>query len=69
MLHVRVNCFVVRYCSISKRYINVCNSDVFSTVNMHLGNLKPCIVCIHGRRYVGFSECYVVSIKYDEPSP
>ena len=27
-----------------------------------------CVVCIIGRRYVGCSECYVVSNECDEPT-
>ena len=30
VLYVCVNCFVVRGCAVKRRYINVCNSDVFS---------------------------------------
>ena len=32
--YVRVNCFVVREYAVSRRYIHVCNSDVFSVVNV-----------------------------------
>ena len=69
VLYVRVNCFVVRRCAVSRRYIHVCNSDVFSTVNMYLDHLKFCILCINGRRYVCCSECYPVSNERDEPTP
>ena len=27
-------------------YIHICNSDVFSVVNIYLGNLKFCVVCV-----------------------
>ena len=57
---VHVNCFVVRGCAISRRYINVFNHDVFSVFNMYLGHLKFCVVCINGRRYVCCSECMSV---------
>ena len=30
VLYVRVSCFVVRGCAVSRRYINVCNCDLFS---------------------------------------
>ena len=30
VFYVRVNWFVVRGCAVSRRYITVCNSDVFS---------------------------------------
>ena len=48
VLYVRVNCCVVRRCVVSRRYINGCNSDVFSVVNMYLVHLKFCVVCIAG---------------------
>ena len=28
VLYVRVSCFVVRECAVSRRYINVCNCDM-----------------------------------------
>ena len=43
-------------CAVSRRYINVCNCDMFSVVNVYLDHLKFCVVCIDGRRYV-CSEC------------
>ena len=61
VLYVRVSCFVMRGCAFSMRYIDVCNFDVFSVVNVHLDHLKLCVVCINGRRYDCGSECYVVS--------
>ena len=51
-------------CVVSGRYIHVCNCDMFSVVNMYLGNLKFCVVCINGR-----SECNVVSNECNEPTP
>ena len=32
VVYVRVSCFVVRGCAVSRRYINVCNCDMFSVV-------------------------------------
>ena len=32
VLYIRVSCFVVRGCAVSRRYINVCNCDMFSVV-------------------------------------
>ena len=46
VLYVRVSCFVVRGCAVSRRYINVCNCDMFSVV--YLYHLKFCVVCIDG---------------------
>ena len=61
VLYVRVSCFVVRGCAVSRRYINVCNCDMFSVVNVYLDYLKFCVVCIDGRGYVCCSECNGVS--------
>ena len=36
VLYVRANYFVVRKCTVSRRYIHVCNSDVFSVVNNYV---------------------------------
>ena len=48
MWYVCITCFVVRGCAVSRRYINVCNSDVFSVVNMYLDHLKFYVVGING---------------------
>ena len=61
VFYVRVSCFVVRGCAVSRRYIHVCNCDMFGVVNVYLDYLKFCVVCIYGRRYVYCSECNVVS--------
>ena len=67
VLYVRVHCFVGLGCAISSKYVNVCNSDVFSVVNMYHDHLKFCIVFINGQSYVYCSEWYVVSNEGDEP--
>ena len=61
VLYVRVSCFVVRGCGVSRRYIDVCYCDMFSVVNVYLDHLKFCVVCINSQRYVCCSECDVVS--------
>ena len=68
VLYVRDNWFVVRGCAVSIRYINVCDSDVFSVGNLYPTLLKFCVVCINGRRYVCCSECYVFSNECDQPT-
>ena len=65
VLYVRVNCVVMRGCAVSRRYINVCDSDVFSVGNMYFDHLK---FNINGRRYICGSACYVVSNKYNDPT-
>ena len=68
VLYVCVSCFVWCGCAVSRRYINLCNSDMFSVVNVYLDHLKFCVVCIDGRRYVCCSECNVVSNECNEPT-
>ena len=68
MLYVRVSCFVVRGCAVSRRYIIFCNCDMFSVVNVYLDHLKFCVVYIDGRRHVYCSECNVVSNECNEPT-
>ena len=41
---------------------------MFSVVNVYLGNLKFCVMCINGRRYFCYSECNVVSNECNEPT-
>ena len=52
VLYVRVSCFVVRGCGVSRRYIDVCYCDMFSVVNVYRDHLKFYVVCINSRRYV-----------------
>ena len=49
VLYVRVSCFVVRGCGVSRRYIDVCYCDMFSVFNVCLDHLKLCVVCINSR--------------------
>ena len=46
VLYVRVSCFVVRGCGVSRRYIDVCYCDMFSVVNVYLDHLKF-YVCVY----------------------
>ena len=67
MLYVPVSGLVVRGCVVSRRYINVCNCDMFSVVYVYIDQLKFCVVCIDGRRYVCCSECNVVLMSVMSP--
>ena len=69
MGYARINCFVVRGCALSRRYIDVCKCVVLSSVNEYLDQLKFCVVCINGRRCVCCGECNGVSNECDEPTP
>ena len=44
VLYVRVSWFVVRGCTVSRRYIKVCNCGMFSVINVYLDHLKFCVV-------------------------
>ena len=68
VLYVRVNCFGLRGCAVSMRYINICDCDLFSVSNMYLDHFNFYVVCTNGRRYVCCSECYVVSNECDKPT-
>ena len=52
VLYVCVSCFVVCGCAVWRRYIIVCNRDMFSVVYVYHDHLNFCVVCIDGRRYV-----------------
>ena len=43
---VRISYFIVRGCAVSRRYINVCNCDMFIVVYVYLDHLKFCVACI-----------------------
>ena len=47
VLYVRVSCFAVRRCGVSRRYIDVCYCDMFSVVDVYIDHLKFCVVCIN----------------------
>ena len=66
VLYVCVSYYVVRGCAVLRRYTNVCNCDIFSVFNVYLDNLKLCVVCIDGRRYVCSRKCNVVSNECNE---
>ena len=45
VLYVCVSCFVVPVCAVSRRYIYVCNCDIFSVVNVYLDHLL-CVLMV-----------------------
>ena len=75
VLCVRVSSFLVRGCAVTRRYIHICNCDMFSVVKVYLDHLKFYAVCINGRivnkqfellEYV-FDSGYV-DLQYDQIS-
>ena len=52
VLYVCVSCFVVCGCAVSRRYINDCNCDMFSGVNMYLDHMKLCVSMVKGMSVV-----------------
>ena len=68
VFYVRVNCFVVCECAVSRRYIQVFYSNVFCVGDMYHDHLKFYALCINGRMYFCCGECYVVSNVCDHPT-
>ena len=54
VLYVRVHCFVVRRCVVSRRFINVYDCDVFSVGNMYLDFFSSilCVLMVEGMSVV-----------------
>ena len=50
VLYVCVSCFVVRGCTVSRRYTYVFYCDVFSVVNVYLDHL--CVLMVEGMSVV-----------------
>ena len=46
VLYVRVSCFVMRGCAVSRRYINVCNCDVFVVLLMCTLIIRSSVLCV-----------------------
>ena len=65
VFNVCVSCFIVSGCAVSQRYIDVCNCDMYSVVNVYLYHLKFCVMRINGQRYVCCGECHVFSNECD----
>ena len=55
VLYVRVSCFVVRVCGVSRRYIDVCYCDIFSVVKY---------IAHHHRRVIKLSFSIVLCIAF-----
>ena len=66
MLYVRVSCFVERRCAVWRMYINVCNCDTFSVVNVYLDYFKLCVVCL---MVEGMSVVVNMMLSIMSPSP
>ena len=64
VLYVRVSCFVVRGCGVSRRYIDVCYCDMFSVVTgilfiANISQIQNCIITIITRLII-CSECLLL---------
>ena len=60
--------FCSAWMSFPKRYINVCNCDMFSVVNVYLDHLSSvcCVVCLE--MYVCCCECNVIFNECYDPT-
>ena len=63
VLYVHVSCFVVRGCAVSRRYINVCNCDMFGVVNVYLDHLNFCVVY---PKYITSQQCMPIGCTRQE---
>ena len=54
VLYIRVSCFVVRGCAVSRRYINFCICDMFSVGNVYLDHVNSvlCVLMVEGMSVV-----------------
>ena len=52
VLYARVSCFIMRGCAVSRRYINVCNCDMPSDVNVYIDHMKFCVLLVEGMSVV-----------------
>ena len=68
VLFVNVNWSVVRGCDVSRRYIHVCNSDVFSVVNMYLDHSKLCVLMVDGKSVVMNVTLYLMIVMSPPPT-
>ena len=68
VLYVRVSCFVVRGCAVSRRYIHVCNCDMFSVVNVNLDHLKFCVLMVEGMSVVVNVMLSLMSVMSSPPA-
>ena len=73
VLYVRVSCFVVRGCGVSRRYIDVCYCDMCFGFRGELGflNCDDVCMCVVNKQFelLEFvSESVYVNLQYDEIS-
>ena len=80
VLYVRVSCFVVRGCAVSRRYINVCNCGMFNVVYVYLDHFKGMLgflncdnvfMCVVNKQFELLEfvfETVYVDLQYDEIS-
>ena len=68
VLYVRVRCFVVRGCAVSRKYINVCNCNMFSVVDVYLGHLRLCVLMVEGMSVVVNVMLSLMSIMSQPPA-
>ena len=70
VLYISVNCFVVRGCTVSRRYILVCNSDVQIIAALGGKVMYLWKLCLNGE--LGFLNCddiymFVVNKQFELP--
>ena len=68
VLYVRVSCFVVRGCGVSRGYIEVCYCYMFSVVNVYLDHLTFCVLIVEGMSVVVNVMLSLISVMSPPPA-
>ena len=68
VLYVRVSCFVMCGCVVSRRYINACNCNIFSVGNVYLDKLKLCELMVECMSVVDNVMLFLMSIVIPPPA-
>ena len=63
------NCIVVCGCAVSRRYIHVCNRDVFSVVNMYLDHFRVMLLALMVEGMFVFVNVMLSLMSVMGPSP
>ena len=63
-----VSAVLVRGCDVSRRYINVCNCDMFNVVYVYLGHLKFRVVMIESMSVVVNIMLSLMSVMSSPPA-
>ena len=58
----------MRGCAVSRRYINACNCDMFSVLNVYHDHLKLCVLMVEGMSVVVNVMLYLMNVMSLPPA-